>query len=47
MAKLTDVGPNFQNVGNLKQIISDLEDTFFSSIEQDLAQDLTVIKEQI
>lgn len=47
MAKLTDVGPNFQNVGNLKQIISDLEDTFFSSIEQDLSQDLSVIKEQI
>jgi nucleoside-diphosphate-sugar epimerase len=47
IAKLTDVGPNFQNVGNLKQIISDLEDTFFSSIEQDLSQDLSVIKEQI
>jgi nucleoside-diphosphate-sugar epimerase len=47
MAKLTDVGPNFQNVGNLKQIISDLEDTFFSSIEQDLSQDLSLIKEQI
>lgn len=47
IAKLTEVGPNFQNVGNLKQIISDLEDTFFSSIEQDLSQDLSVIKEQI
>jgi hypothetical protein len=47
IARLTDVGPNFQNVGNLKQIISDLEDTFFSSIEQDLSQDLSVIKDQI
>lgn len=47
VTKLTDVGPNFQNVGNLKQIISDLEDTFFSSIEHDLSQDLSVIKEQI
>jgi nucleoside-diphosphate-sugar epimerase len=47
IAKITEVGPNFQNVGNLKQIISDLEDTFFSSIEQDLSQDFSVIKEQI
>jgi len=47
VTKLTDAGSNFQNVGNLKQIISDLEDTFFSSIEQDLSQDLSVIKEQI
>jgi hypothetical protein len=47
MTKITDTGVNFQNVGNLKQIISNLEDTFFGSIEQDLSQDLSVIKEQI
>jgi nucleoside-diphosphate-sugar epimerase len=44
---ITDTGVNFQNVGSLKQIISNLEDTFFGSIEQDLSQDLSVIKEQI
>ncbi len=47
ITKITDTGINFQNVGNLKQIISNLEDTFFGSIEQDLSQDLSVIKEQI
>ncbi len=47
IAKITDTGASFQNVGNLKQIISNLEDTFFGSIEQDLSQDLSVIKEQI
>jgi hypothetical protein len=47
MTKITDTGVNFQNVGNLKQIISNLEDTFFGSMEQDLSQDLSVIKEQI
>jgi nucleoside-diphosphate-sugar epimerase len=47
MTKITDTGINFQNVGNLKQIISNLEDTFFSSMEQDLSQDLSIIKEQI
>jgi nucleoside-diphosphate-sugar epimerase len=44
---ITDTGINLQNVGSLKQIISNLEDTFFGSIEQDLYQDLSVIKEQI
>lgn len=47
LTKITDTGINFQNVGNLKQIISNLEDTFFGSIEQDLSQDLSVIKDQI
>jgi nucleoside-diphosphate-sugar epimerase len=47
MTTITDTGINFQNVGNLKQIISNLEDTFFGSIEQDLSQDLSVIKDQI
>jgi len=33
--------------GNLKSIITDLEDTFFDSLEHDLSKDLAFIHEQI
>ena len=47
LVQLPDVLPTLQNVGNLKSIIADLEDTFFDSIEHDLSQDLALIHEQI
>ena len=45
--QLPDVMPALQNVGNLKSIITDLEDTFFDSLESDLSKDLALIHEQI
>jgi hypothetical protein len=39
--------PSFQNVGNLKAVITDLEDTFFNSLETDLLRDFELINEQI
>jgi hypothetical protein len=44
---LPEVMPSLQNVGNLKSIITDLEDTFFDSLEHDLSKDLAFIHEQI
>jgi nucleoside-diphosphate-sugar epimerase len=43
MTPLTEKGPSLQNVGNLKQIISGLEDTFFDSIETDLMADFRAV----
>jgi nucleoside-diphosphate-sugar epimerase len=45
--QLTESFPALQNVGNLKAIITDLEDTFFDSLEHDLSKDLEFIHEQI
>jgi hypothetical protein len=39
--------PSLQNVGNLKSIITELEDTFFDSLEHDLSKDIAFIHEQI
>ena len=47
VVQLQDVIPTLQNVGNLKSIVTDLEDTFFDSLESDLSKDLTLIHEQI
>ncbi|KPK83860.1 MAG: hypothetical protein AMS27_11695 [Bacteroides sp. SM23_62_1] len=47
ISPLTETGAGIQHVGNLKQIIANLEDTFFNSIEHDLSHDLSVISEQI
>ncbi len=47
MTLLQERGPFLQNVGNLKQIISGLEDTFFDSIESDLMADFISIRDQI
>ena len=47
MVPLPEVMPSLQNVGNLKSIITDLEDTFFDSLEHDLSKDLAFIHEQI
>ena len=47
MMQLQDRAPFLQNVGNLKQIITGLEDTFFDSIESDLMADFIAIHEQI
>jgi nucleoside-diphosphate-sugar epimerase len=47
VVQLPDVMPALQNVGNLKTIITDLEDTFFDSLESDLSKDLALIHEQI
>ena len=47
LVQLPDVMPALQNVGNLKSIITDLESTFFDSLESDLSKDLAMIHEQI
>ncbi len=47
VVQLPDVMPTLQNVGNLKSIITDLESTFFDSLESDLSKDLALIHEQI
>ena len=47
LVPLPEVMPSLQNVGNLKSIITDLEDTFFDSLEHDLSKDLAFIHEQI
>ena len=47
LTPLPERGPSLQNVGNLKQIISGLEDTFFDSIESDLMTDFISIRDQI
>jgi nucleoside-diphosphate-sugar epimerase len=44
MILLTEKGPSLQNVGNLKTIISGLEDTFFDSIESDLMADFRLVR---
>ena len=47
LVPLPETMPSLQNVGNLKSIITELEDTFFDSLEHDLSKDLTFIHEQI
>jgi len=47
LVQLPEAFPALQNVGNLKGIIADLEDTFFNSLEHDLSKDLEFIHEQI
>jgi hypothetical protein len=47
IVQLPEVMSSLQNVGNLKSIITDLEDTFFDSLEHDLSKDLAFIHEQI
>ena len=47
LVQLPDVMPALSNVGNLKSIITDLESTFFDSLESDLSKDLALIHEQI
>jgi hypothetical protein len=45
--QLPELLPSLQNVGNLKEVITDLEDTFFDSLESDLTRDFELINEQI
>ena len=47
IVQLPELLPSLQNVGNLKEVITDLEDTFFDSLESDLSRDLEFIHEQI
>jgi nucleoside-diphosphate-sugar epimerase len=47
LVQLPELFPSLQNVGNLKSIITDLEDTFFDSLEHDLSKELEFIHEQI
>jgi len=47
MVQLPDLLPSLQNVGSLKEVITDLEDTFFDSLETDLTKDFELIHEQI
>ncbi len=47
MVQLPELLPSLQNVGNLKEVITDLEDTFFDSLETDLVRDFELIHEQI
>jgi hypothetical protein len=47
LQSLADKVPTFQNVGNLKQIISDLENTFFDSMEHDMAREFSYIYDEI
>jgi nucleoside-diphosphate-sugar epimerase len=44
---LPELLPSLQNVGNLKEVISGLESTFFNSLETDLVRDFELINEQI
>jgi hypothetical protein len=44
---LPELLPSLQNVGNLKEVISGLESTFFNSLETDLIRDFELINEQI
>jgi nucleoside-diphosphate-sugar epimerase len=47
LVQLPDMFPSIQNVGSLKEVITDLEDTFFNSLESDLTRDFELIHEQI
>jgi len=47
IVQLPELLPSLQNVGNLKEVITDLEDTFFNSLETDLLRDFELINEQI
>jgi nucleoside-diphosphate-sugar epimerase len=47
LQSLTDKLPTFQHAGNLKQIISDLENTFFDSMEHDMAREFSHIYDEI
>ena len=47
IVQLPDLLPSLQNVGSLKEVITDLEDTFFDSLENDLTKDFELIHEQI
>ncbi len=47
IVQLPELLPSLQNVGNLKEVITDLEDTFFDSLETDLTRDFELIHEQI
>ena len=42
---ITEKVPTFQNVGNLKQIIAELEHSFFDSIEHDMSREFNQILE--
>jgi nucleoside-diphosphate-sugar epimerase len=45
--QLPELLPSLQNVGSLKEVITNLEDTFFNSLETDLTRDFELIHEQI
>lgn len=47
IVQLPEMLPSLQNVSNLKDVITDLEDTFFNSLETDLTRDFELIQEQI
>ncbi len=47
LVQLPEFLPSLQNVGSLKKVITDLEDTFFDSLEHDLSRDIEFIHEQI
>lgn len=47
VVQLPELLPSLQNVGNLKEVIKGLEDTFFDSLESDLSRDFELIHEQI
>jgi nucleoside-diphosphate-sugar epimerase len=47
LTQLPEMLPSLQNVGNLKDVITELEDTFFDSLETDLSRDFGLIHEQI
>jgi hypothetical protein len=46
-AQLPELLPSLQHVGNLKEVITGLEHTFFDSLETDLIRDFELIHEQI
>jgi hypothetical protein len=47
LIQLPDLLPSLHNVSNLKEIITDLQDTFYDSLESDLSRDFGLINEQI
>ncbi len=47
LVQLPDLIPSLQNVGSLKGVITDLEDTFFDTLEHDLSRDIEFIHGQI
>jgi hypothetical protein len=47
LIQLPDLLPSLHNVSNLKEIITDLQDTFYDSLESDLSRDFELINEQI
>jgi nucleoside-diphosphate-sugar epimerase len=47
LTQLPDLLPSLHNVSTLKEVITDLQDTFYDSLESDLSRDFELIHEQI